>query len=86
MAKKFSVTIRNNCVWHAMQANNLFEEQISNMRSIINFMTWCEVSHFRESVHNHKKMLSRPDVDINTSDTSTPTHQISGPITRARAR
>jgi hypothetical protein len=27
------------------------------------------------------------DVDINTSDTSTPTHnQISGPITRARAR
>jgi hypothetical protein len=27
------------------------------------------------------------DVDINTSDTSTPTHhQISGPITQARAR
>jgi ribosomal protein S17E len=27
------------------------------------------------------------DVDINTSDTSTPTHnQISGPITRAHAR
>jgi hypothetical protein len=27
------------------------------------------------------------DVDINTSDTSTPTHnEISGPITRARAR
>jgi hypothetical protein len=27
------------------------------------------------------------DVDINTSDTSAPTHnQISGPITRARAR
>jgi hypothetical protein len=32
------------------------------------------------------KMPSQPDVDINTSDTSTPTHnQISGPITRARA-
>jgi hypothetical protein len=31
--------------------------------------------------------LARDDVDINTSDTSTPTHnQISGLITRARAR
>jgi hypothetical protein len=57
MAKKFSVTIRKNCVWHAMQANNFFKEQISNMRSIISFMTWYEVSHFRESIHNHK-MLS----------------------------
>jgi hypothetical protein len=46
MDKKFSVTIRNNCVWHTMQANNFLKEQISNMRSIISFMTWYEVSHF----------------------------------------
>jgi hypothetical protein len=59
MAKKFSVTIINNCVWHAMQTNNFFKEQISIMRSIISFMAWYEASHFRESIHNHK-MLSRP--------------------------
>jgi hypothetical protein len=49
MAKKFSVMIRNNCVWHTMQVNNFPKEQISNMRSIISFMTWYELSHFRES-------------------------------------
>jgi hypothetical protein len=36
---------------------------------------------------DHVKVDSRSSVDINTSDTSTPIHnQISGPITRARAR
>jgi hypothetical protein len=46
-----------------------------------------EVSWWRWSCPCHGWRLIRPDVDINTSDTSTPTHNhISGPITRARAR
>jgi hypothetical protein len=65
MAKKFSVTIRNNCVWHAMQANNFPKEQISDMRSIISFMMWYEVSHFRESIHNYKNAITSSFSPVN---------------------
>jgi hypothetical protein len=58
MAKKFSVTIRNNCVWHTMQVNNFLKEEISNMRNIISFMIWYEVIYFRESTHNHKNAIT----------------------------
>jgi hypothetical protein len=40
----------------------------------------------KEKLCDHASLIST-DVDINTTDTSTPTHnQIFGPITRARAR
>jgi hypothetical protein len=48
----------------------------------------CPEIEFSSNVDSQNSVTYKPqsDVDINTSDTSTPTHnQISGPITRARA-
>src|SRR4051812_41052069 len=57
VAKKFSITIRNNSIWHTMQSNNFTKEQISNMRSIIRFMTRNKVCHLRKPIHNNKNTI-----------------------------
>jgi hypothetical protein len=56
MAKKFSIPIRSNSIWHTMQTHNLNKEQISNMRSIIGFVTWYKIRHLGETIDNHKTL------------------------------
>jgi hypothetical protein len=40
-----------------MQMNNLSKEQFNNIASIISLMTWYEMSHFGESINNHKNAI-----------------------------
>jgi hypothetical protein len=42
-----------------MQTYNLFEKEVSNMGSIITFMTWYKICHLGKSIH-YKKILSLP--------------------------
>uniref|UniRef100_A0A0A9FVF6 Uncharacterized protein n=1 Tax=Arundo donax TaxID=35708 RepID=A0A0A9FVF6_ARUDO len=43
-----------------MQVNNFFKEKISNMNSIITFMTWYKVCHLRKSIHHNKNAIPHP--------------------------
>jgi hypothetical protein len=56
ISQKFSITIRDNSIRHAMQPNNIRDEQMSNMCSIIGFMTRYEMRHFGEMIDNHKTL------------------------------
>jgi hypothetical protein len=40
-----------------MQANNLFEKEVSNMNSVITLMTWYEVRHLRKTIHHNKNAI-----------------------------
>jgi hypothetical protein len=40
-----------------MQTNNVSKEQFSNIASIIGLMTRYEMSHFGESINNHKNPI-----------------------------
>jgi hypothetical protein len=60
MSQKFSITIRDNSIRYAMQPNNIREEQISNMYSIIGFMARYEMRHFGETIDNHKNTIPPP--------------------------
>jgi hypothetical protein len=57
MTEKLSITIQDYCIWNAMQMNNLSKEQFSHVASIISLMTRYKMSHFRESINNHKNVV-----------------------------
>jgi hypothetical protein len=57
MIEKLNITIRDYCIWDTMQTNNLSKEQFSNIASIISLMTRYEMSHFGESINNHKNSI-----------------------------
>jgi hypothetical protein len=59
MTEKLSITIRDYCIWNTMHTNTLSKEQSSHIASIINLMTRYKMSHFRESINNHKNVVPR---------------------------
>jgi hypothetical protein len=46
--------IRDNCLGYSMQAYNVPEKQVSNVRHIVTFVAGKKMSHLRKSVHYHK--------------------------------
>ena len=43
-----------------MQANNLFEEEVSNLNGIIRFMTRYKMCHLRKEIDHNKDAIAPP--------------------------
>src|SRR3954470_21460018 len=57
VAHKLHIPVKNNCLGYSMQAYNLPEKQVSNMRRIVALMACNKMCHFRKSIHYHKNTI-----------------------------
>ena len=60
MAQEFSIPIRHKCFGYTMEVNHFSKEQPCYVASIIYFVAWYKICHFRKSVHYHKYRLNTP--------------------------